>query len=175
MKLRMKLSESFLTSAFDRANPPALDRTKRVGTLSLKALRALTEPYLGGFDGPRGQVAQGLLFLWHDHWEEAHQIAQSDEGEADHDLLHAIVHRKENDFANSSYWFREAGHNPAFKLVEIRTTNLLVESAMRESILPGAKWSSAGFLTAVKKGKPEPLLRALQAEEIIAFFETLVS
>ena len=171
----MKLSESFLTSAFDRSNPPALDRAKRAGTLSLKALRALTEQYPGAFEGPRGQVALGLLFLWHDHWEEAHHIAQSDEGEADHDLLHAIVHRKENDFANSTYWFREAGQNPALKLIGIRTANLLVESELRASILPEGKWSANGFLTAVRRGKPDPLLRALQAEEIIAFFETLVS
>ena len=170
----MRVSEIFLTACFDRGNPPTLDRANRANTLSLKAIRTLTDETPAYFQGSRGQVALGLLFLWHDHWEEAHQIAQSDEGEAEHDLLHAIVHRRENDFANSAYWFRAAGQNKMFELLGLRTAKLLLESGLNNSILPGGQWNSAGFLAAVKKKNPEPLLRALQAEEIIAFFETLM-
>ncbi len=171
----MALSEIILATVFDRVNPPRLDRTKRSGTLSLKAIRAQCDENSDTFKGSRGQVAHGLIFLWHDHWEEAHHIAQSDEGEIDHDLLHAIVHRRENDFSNASYWFREAGKNKAFELLGSRAENLLLESPLRNNILPGGQWSSGGFLSAVKKRDSESLLRALQAEEIIAFFETVTS
>ena len=171
----MIVSEKFLTACFNRDNPPTLDRAKRSNILSLKAIHTLSDENSTYFQGARGQVALGLLFLWHDHWEESHQIAQSDEGEADHDLLHAIVHRRENDFANSAYWFREAGKNKAFGLLSVRTAKLLLESGLKSSILPDGQWNSGGFLAAVKKKNPESLLRALQAEEIIAFFETLIT
>ena len=185
----MNLPESdlFLTTFFHRENPPRLDREKRSGTLSLKEIRAFSEENKARFVGSRGQVALGLLMLWHDHWEEAHHIAQSDEGEPDHDLLHAIVHRREQDFANSSYWFREAGQNNSFKLIGSRADKLLVESSnpsapqLRAEVLPDSHWSSQGFVTAIRadaREKENPttsLLRELQAEEIISFFETLIS
>jgi hypothetical protein len=162
---------------FDRRNPPRLDLGKRPGTLSLQAVRSLEREHPERFAGVRGRVALGLLYLWHDHWEEAHHVAQADEGESHHDLLHAILHRREKDFPNSAYWFRGAGDNAAFELLTARAAKLLLESPLRASVLPEGQWSSAGFLASVrrKKDEDEPLLRALQAQEIIAFFETLVS
>ena len=53
-----------------------------------------------------------LLALWHDangHWEQAHNIAQSREGEPPYDRLHAYLHRKEGDRFNANYWYRRAG------------------------------------------------------------------
>lgn len=49
--------------------------------------------------------------LWHDangDWEAAHNIAQSQEGVRDYDLLHAYLHRKEGDNGNANYWYRRA-------------------------------------------------------------------
>jgi hypothetical protein len=160
---------------FDRGNPPRLDLGERPGTLSLQAIRALERQYPERFADARGRVALGLIYLWHDHWEEAHHVAQADEGEAHHDLLHAILHRRERDFSNSGYWFRGAGRNAAFELLAERSAKPLLESDLRASVLPEGRWDSAGFLAAVRRGAPghETLLRALQAEEIIAFFETL--
>jgi hypothetical protein len=182
----MPVPEILTAAGFDRENPPALDRAKRPGTLSVKAVDALVAENAASFQGSRGRVAKGLLLLWHDHWEEAHHIAQSDEGEPDHDLLHAIIHRREGDFANSAYWFQEAGKNKAFEVAAARAEKLLVGNALRATVLPEGKWSSTGFLSAIRLdhstgseesrlGDRTPLLRALQAEEIIAFFETLAS
>ena len=53
-----------------------------------------------------------LLALWHDakgEWEQAHNIAQSREGEPAYDRLHAYLHRKEGDRFNANYWYRRAG------------------------------------------------------------------
>ena len=46
--------------------------------------------------------------LWYDakgNWEAAHNIALSQEGVHDYDLLHAYLHRKEGDDWNAKYWY----------------------------------------------------------------------
>jgi hypothetical protein len=45
-------------------------------------------------------------------WEQAHQLAQSKEGDAAHDRLHAFLHRVEGDSTNAAYWYRRAGEAP---------------------------------------------------------------
>jgi hypothetical protein len=42
-------------------------------------------------------------------WEKAHEIAQSAEGDAAHDWVHALIHRIEGDAGNAGYWYRRAG------------------------------------------------------------------
>lgn len=42
-------------------------------------------------------------------WEVAHTICQADEGEPDHDWVHALCHLIEGDHGNAAYWFRRAG------------------------------------------------------------------
>ncbi len=54
-------------------------------------------------------LLQALWFDANDDWEHAHDIAQSQEGNAAYDLLHAYLHRKEGDQPNASYWYRRAG------------------------------------------------------------------
>lgn len=52
-----------------------------------------------------------LLALWYDangHWKQAHEIAQSHEGEPPYDRLHAYLHRKEGDRSNATYWYQRA-------------------------------------------------------------------
>lgn len=46
-------------------------------------------------------------------WDAAHALAQSREGEAAYDRLHAFLHRVEGDAANAAYWYRQSGE-PAF-------------------------------------------------------------
>lgn len=46
-------------------------------------------------------------------WETAHNIAQSHEGEAAFDRIHALLHRIEGDAFNANYWYRRAGVAPA--------------------------------------------------------------
>ncbi|ADB38917.1 hypothetical protein [Spirosoma linguale] len=61
-------------------------------------------------DPPSGlnPVLKGLWFDAKDQWEEAHNIAQSREGELPYDRLHAYLHRKEGDRFNANYWYRRA-------------------------------------------------------------------
>lgn len=51
------------------------------------------------------------LWLVHDFLDESHHISQSLENR-DGSYWHAIMHRREGDFWNSKYWFRNAGKHP---------------------------------------------------------------
>ena len=54
-------------------------------------------------------VLQALWYDANDQWEQAHEIAQSREGDQPYDQLHAYLHRKEGDRFNAGYWYRRAG------------------------------------------------------------------
>jgi hypothetical protein len=161
---------------FDLANIPRLDAKARPGVLSAREAAALVPAEV--HNASRRAVAAGVLLLWHDHWDAAHQVAQTDEGERDHDLLHGIAHRREGDFGNSGYWFRGAGDHPCFPDIAKRVAAVIpADHALRAKILPGGKWDPLAFVATVKKGltgPDEPLLRAIQAQEFIAYYEWLI-
>ena len=61
-------------------------------------------------------VESGLLLLW-DFLDESHEISQTMEGMGSPrtaDYWHGIMHRREPDAGNASYWFRRVGPHPAF-------------------------------------------------------------
>ena len=61
-------------------------------------------------------VESGLLLLW-DFLDESHEISQTMEGKGSPrtaDYWHGIMHRREPDAGNASYWFRRVGSHPAF-------------------------------------------------------------
>ena len=64
-------------------------------------------------DEPPAGVSQLLEALWWDakgDWNQAHEIAQTEES-TDAAWVHAYLHRKEGDIANSGYWYSHA-HQP---------------------------------------------------------------
>lgn len=50
------------------------------------------------------------LHLLNDDIERAHKIAQDDEADMSSNLCHAILHRREGDFWNSKWWYRQIDH-----------------------------------------------------------------
>jgi hypothetical protein len=61
---------------------------------------------------PPNDLPPLLQALWYDangNWEQAHNIAQTREGEKPYDRIHAYLHRKEGDRFNANYWYRRAG------------------------------------------------------------------
>jgi hypothetical protein len=61
-------------------------------------------------------IESGLLLLW-DFLDESHEISQTMEGKGSPrtaDYWHGIMHRREPDAGNASYWFRRVGSHPAF-------------------------------------------------------------
>jgi hypothetical protein len=52
--------------------------------------------------------------LWHERrgdWTRAHEIAQGIDSD-DAAWVHAYLHRREGDFPNARYWYRQAGKPP---------------------------------------------------------------
>lgn len=156
----------------DADNPPFLTRARRTGTLSTDALRAAARA-ARATEGTHETLALGLLYLWHDHWNEAHEIAQSQEGERNHDLLHGILHRREGDFMNAGYWFRSVGKHPCYPRIADRVSKLKGSYPHPSPALPATGWDPLAFVTAVRDRKPghEDFLRAVQGVEIITFYE----
>ena len=57
------------------------------------------------------ELPPALQALWYDKkgdWDKAHQIVQN-AGDADSALVHAYLHRKENDLSNARYWYKRSG------------------------------------------------------------------
>ena len=57
------------------------------------------------------------LFLLGDFFDDSHACSQSIEGLGAHhtgDYWHAILHRREPDYGNAKYWFRNVGRHPVF-------------------------------------------------------------
>lgn len=71
------------------------DLSQEIGTLSVNPTMAAT------------------LFLWNDDLEKAHSLAQQVESSTG-SLIHGIMHRRQPDYSNSKYWFRQAGSHPIF-------------------------------------------------------------
>jgi hypothetical protein len=46
-------------------------------------------------------------------WQKAHELCQMKEGDAAHDIVHALAHWIEGDESNASYWYRRAGRRRA--------------------------------------------------------------
>lgn len=168
---------AFCAAAFT-ARPPALKMLARPGTRDADALRAVVAAHglpAGAADSARrNRLLEGLVLLWHDHWEASHEIAQSHEGDPDHDLLHALVHRREGDHANAGYWFAGAGKHPGYRILAERLSVLPLPPELRAGLLPEGEWSPSAFNDAVRRrareeGESVETLIMIQAEEFRAF------
>jgi hypothetical protein len=156
------------------ARPPSLRLAPRPGTRDEVSVRALALAHAFPPSAPdsarRNQALAGLALLWHDQWEAAHETAQSREGDPDHDLLHALFHRREGDYGNAEYWFGRAGKHPGYPILAERLSVLPVPPALRATILPGGIWSAQAFNAEVRRRAREEspaaeTLAMIQAEE----------
>lgn len=156
--------------------PPPLDLRTRSGGKDVASVRAaLAAAADASMDPARREALEGLALLWHGRWEEAHGIAQSREGARDFDLLHAMLHRGEGDFANAGYWFRAVGKHPCYASLERALAEGLPEGPLRSDLLPGGRWSPSAFITKARGGgKAEETLVRVQAAEFRAFAEWLL-
>jgi hypothetical protein len=178
--------EAFSEAVF-RAGPPALGLEPRPGTLDAAAVRKAVSsharPVAKSPAPDRMRLLEGIALLWHDCWNDAHEIAQAREGERDFDLLHAILHRREGDYPNAAYWFRKAGKHPCYLILERRIAGLL-DGESAEILTPEGNWSALAFVDRIRgqarasgraSGEAARLLARLQAEEFGAFAEWLLA
>src|SRR5690554_29628 len=64
------------------------------------------------------------LHLWNDSLDASHSYAQQIEDDATGSYWHAIMHRMEQDYSNSKYWFRLAGNHPVKQSAQLVAAKL---------------------------------------------------
>lgn len=105
-------------SLVDCAGDAALDQSVRPEALTPARVRSeILAPFLSrrqALDARAADLLHALALLWHDRLDAAHQLVQAREGDADADLLHALLHRREGDYGNASYWFAAVGAHPLY-------------------------------------------------------------
>ena len=145
-----------------------LDSLAPKGTLPvdrIQAIRAATDAQLAGPEAPaeRAQLIRALLLYANDAVDEAHRIAQ----EISSDLgayLHGMVHRREEDFENARYWFRNSGERPFFPGLQQKAAGISEDFAKQ------LNWDPYLFTTLCERSKygsrtPLTKLAALQRAE----------
>ena len=74
-----------------------------------------------GDPSPPAGLPPLVAALWWEgkgNWEQAHEIAQSDENGKDAAWVHAYLHRRQGDISNAGYWYRRAGRPAATTSLE---------------------------------------------------------
>ena len=156
---------------------PGLNAGPRPGVETPGNLALKLDPWFA--DAQISTARQPLLrcaaLLWHDHQDEAHELAQDDHS-SEGSLLHAILHRREPDYWNAKYWFRRAGIHPCFIPLGQALAALLQGEdgpVLNVQLMPGGIWDPLGFVEAVEQAAklpaPHARTRTLQHVQSLEF------
>lgn len=154
-----------------------LGPTRRSGTLDESALRTRAVEVLSGTtlsETPQ-QLVLALLLLWHDHLAAAHTISQ-EIAVADGSFVHAMMHRREPDYWNSKYWWRQTGRHPSFDPLAVRAGDCLGSpgGGDLEKVLPwSGVWKPGAFVDACEAvadcPAADPAVSCLRQLQLIEF------
>jgi hypothetical protein len=81
-----------------------------------------------------GSATLAGLWLFHDWLDESHMISQGIHS-ATGSFWHAIMHRREGDFANSKYWYGRAVGHPALQTLAAQAGGVLNQAPADKSLL----------------------------------------
>lgn len=167
---------------FATAEPPDLGPGPREGVMGERESNAALDRALPDANNEAGQLLRALVLLWHDHLDAAHLIAQGIEN-ADGAFVHGIVHRREPDYGNATYWFRRVGRHPAFPEIARRVGRLLAGkegAGLLAQLVRKGEWDAYGFIAACEEAAQRPptdagrlLLREVQRVETEVLAEAL--
>ena len=168
---------SFKETLLNTTEPPELAAGPRLGVQPLSSLRQrLDNSY------PSQPLVHAAVLLWHDHFDAAHELCQSVET-SEGSWVHGILHRREPDYSNATYWFHRVGRHPAFPELARRVGQLLqaraVDHAALDKMVAGGLWYPLAFVDACERAMSRDdaqqilLLREIQAAEFSVLLEHL--
>lgn len=179
-----RLAASLWPDFFALVEPPGLGPDPRPGITGLQTLNHLLDETLRDAPLPHAnaELVRALALLWHDHLDASHSISQRVDTE-DGAYLHAMMHRREPDYWNAQYWFRQAGRHRLNPALATRATALLDaahEPGLRDKLVPGGEWDPLAFVDACEQAEKlahsasvRQSLRAVQAAEFALLLEYL--
>jgi hypothetical protein len=160
-------------TVIDVAGLADLDRGPRRGVATAAFVEASLAHHLHDLAPTQRAAALGLALLWHDDIDAAHALCQAHEGDANCDYVHGLLHRREGDYSNAKYWFRQADNHPIFSEVAKAAQELGVGIG---TLVVQGRWQSAAMVDACARAcqgsaaerQPRQLLQLVQAAEFRA-------
>jgi len=163
---------------------PELGPGPRDGVMSFTELNGTLDQLLEESALPpvSRDLVRGVMLLWHDHLDEAHLIVQTIEN-TDGSFLHGIMHRREPDYGNATYWFRRVRDHAAFPKLAVRVAPLLDmdgSTKLQSRLITSGKWDPFAFVQLCEKvaanppGDPEAeiarKIQGLESEVLLEYF-----
>ncbi len=118
------------------------------------------------------------LWLYHDFLDRSHAISQ-DIDTPTGSYWHAILHRREPDYANSKYWWRRVGRHPVFESLAADAhamANESIDDGEQSHLATQAEWEPFGFVDMCQRvigsgSQEESLCRRVQQREWELLFD----
>jgi len=148
---------------------PLLGSESRPETLPILEIDELINHSVASLPSDRRELTRALVYLWNDHLDEAHSIAQAI-ASGDGSYLHAMVHRREPDYSNARYWLHRVGKHPVFQTLATRADTLLSGHELHDRLVKKGEWDPIAFVDCCERaarlqGDVPTLLMQVQAEE----------
>ena len=122
------------------------------------------------------QACVAGLWLHHDFLDQSHTISQTILNNTG-SYWHGIMHRREGDFWNSKYWFRQVGNHPvSVTLLDAIKNNNQLENNLDNTLIESSSWDPYRFVDLVEKysgqnNTTENILKEIQRLEWQLLFD----
>lgn len=146
----------------DEGHPDQLDSSGLEGLTAQAAFApaAIRNPVMA-------EACLAGVWLLYDQLDASHRISQSISN-ATGSFWHGIMHRREGDYSNAKYWFRNVGQHPVYEPLA-ESASRLADQHAAAGVLPAGDWDPMAFVDACSQaaasGSHEAFCRAVQQAE----------